>query len=365
MKALILAGGYATRLRPLSCTMPKLLFPVAGKPIIEWNVENLINHSISEIILAVNYMADQIKDHFNKTPLSSIVKFSFEFMPLGTGGAIKNAENLIGKNAFIAMNGDIISQINIKEMIKFHREKNALVTIAIHEVNNPSRFGLVEIDEQMKIKKFIEKPKAEHFINNKIINAGIYVMEPEIFKYIPTGKKVSIEKEVFPKLVKEGKIYGYLYKGLWFDIGKIEDFIEANKVLLNDLYKGNTIIDKGALIEPKVKLNPPVLIKEGVKIKSNSTIGPYSIINNGTIVEKGSRIEESIIFNDSYIGENSSIIGAIIGEKVRIGKNVKIKKGCIISGKVFIHDNIDLAEDVIVCPYKEIDTSIPYSIQVR
>jgi mannose-1-phosphate guanylyltransferase/phosphomannomutase len=364
MKALLLAGGYATRLRPLSCTLPKLLFPVAGKPIIEWNIENLSKHGINEIILAVNYMADKIKDHFSKASLSSIIKFSFEPIPLGTGGAIKNSENLIGKNTFIAMNGDIISQIDIKSMVDFHKEKNALVTIAIHEVENPSRFGLVELNKQMKIKSFIEKPKIKN-LTIKTINAGIYIMEPEIFDYIQAGRKVSIEKEVFPRLANEGKIYGYLHKGFWFDVGKIDDFIEANKSLLSNFYKESLVIEEEALIEPKVKLIPPVLIKKGVKIESNSTIGPNSIINSGTIVKKGSKIEETIIFNNSYIGESSSIIGAIIGEKVHIGRNVKIGKGCIISGEVVIHDNISLAENVIVCPYKEIDKDIPYSMQIR
>ncbi|MEM3506928.1 MAG: NDP-sugar synthase [Candidatus Bathyarchaeia archaeon] len=364
MKALLLAGGYATRLRPLSCTMPKLLFPIAGKPIIEWNIDNLLKHNVNEIILAVNYMADKIEDYFNKALLGLSIKFSFESMPLGTGGAIKNAKDLIGKNTFIAMNGDIISQIDITSMMNFHKEKNASVTIAIYEVKDPSRFGLVKLNEKMKIESFIEKPKIKD-LNVGTINAGIYIMEPEIFEYIPSGKKVSIEKEVFPRLVKEGKIYGYLYKGLWFDIGKIEDFIEANKILLSNFYKKSLVIEEGTLIDSTVKLIPPILIKKGVEVKSNSIIGPNSIINSGTIVEKGSKIENTIIFNNSYIGELSSITGAIIGEKVYIGKNVKIGKGCIISGGVFIHDNISLAEDVIVCPYKEIDKDIAFSMQIR
>ncbi|MEM2895989.1 MAG: NDP-sugar synthase [Candidatus Bathyarchaeia archaeon] len=364
MKALLLAGGYATRLRPLSCTIPKLLFPVAGKPMIEWNIENLLRYNVDEIILAVNYMGDKIKDYFYKNPLNSIIKFSFESMPLGTGGAIKNAENLIGENTFIVMNGDIISQINIANMMNFHKEKKALVTIAVYEVKDPSRFGLIELDKQMKIKSFIEKPKIEDLTPKKI-NAGIYIMESETFDYIPAGKKVSIEREVFPKLTEEEKIYGFMYKGFWFDIGKIEEFIEANRILLKNFYKTDLIIEEGASVDPKVKLIPPVLIKKGVDIKSNSTIGPYSIINNGTTIEKGSRVEETIIFKDSYIGEFSSITGAVIGEKVRVGSNVKIGKGCIVSGEVFIHDNISLAEDVIICPYKEVDKSISHSVQVR
>jgi NDP-sugar pyrophosphorylase family protein len=358
LKALILAGGYATRLRPLSCTKPKLLFPVAGKPMLEWTIERLSRNGIDEVVLAINYMADVLIKHFKGEFSGVKMLYSIDPKPLGTGGPIKNAEEIIGKEGtFLAMNGDIFSDIAINEMLKIHRESEAIATIALHEVEDPSRFGVVEIYDKTRIKRFVEKPKYGEAPSN-LINAGIYLMEPEIFNYIPAGRKVVIEKEVFPVIAKEGKLSGCLHKGLWFDIGKIADYVKVNRVLLKEMSWKNPIIDEGARISDKAEITPPAIVKRDAVIEENARIGPYTIVGQRTRVGEGSKIKKSIIFEEVQIGEGSLINEAIVGERVVIGKRVNLKSGVVVGGYATIYDNVTLTHDVIVCPYKEVEESV-------
>ena len=237
MKALILAGGLGTRLRPLSCTRPKTLFPIVNKPLLQWIFERLAKNNVEEAILAVNRQTEfYIKQQrIPKCGLS--VKYSIDppKMPLGTAGPIKKAERLIGQSEpFLVLNGDIFADLNYKEILANHRERKALATIALYEVKDPSRYGVAEIAENCRITRFIEKPQKGTAPTN-LINAGIYVLSPKVFQYIPQGKAVSMEREVFPKLAEKGELYGHVFKGLWIDIGKPEEYLQTNKILLDSL----------------------------------------------------------------------------------------------------------------------------------
>ena len=357
MKALILAGGYATRLRPLSYTKPKLLFPLAGKPMLEWTLNHLSQNDIKEVILAVNYMADILMNHFGGEYRDVRIHYSKDPTPLGTGGPIKKAEEILGKaETFLAANGDIISDIAIKEMLKAHVENSATVTIALRKVKDPSRFGVVKLGPNMRIEKFAEKPRPSE-APSKLINAGIYLMEPEVFRYIAAGK-VSTEKEVFPVLAKEKKLYGYEHRGLWFDVGKIGDYVEADRFLLNRSCAGKPVVEQGANISHGAELIPPVIIGKNAQVQKGSLIGPYTSVSQKVQVEKESKVRNSIIFESARIGESSIINEAIVGEGAVIGRKVRVNKGAIISGYTTIRDNVTLARNVIVHPYKEVEKSV-------
>jgi mannose-1-phosphate guanylyltransferase len=273
--------------------------------------------------------------------------------PLGTGGPIKNAEKLIGHTEpFIVLNGDIFAEPNYPELIAAHRKNKAIATIALYKVEDPTRYGVAELTEKNRIKNFIEKPAKGTALTN-LINAGIYVLNPEIFNYIPKGKAVSMEREIFPKIVKEGKLYGHIIHGLWMDIGKPEEYLQANKALLNKLAQ-----------TPKTKrtdkytLKNPTAIDKGVTIGANSTIGPNTIIGKNTTIGKNVQITESVILPNTKIADYTSINGAIIGEGATIGKKVQIGKGCIIGDQAKIRDNISLADKTTVCPAKEVSENI-------
>jgi NDP-sugar pyrophosphorylase family protein len=354
LKALILAGGFGTRLRPLSCTRPKILFPVLNKTLLQWTLERLAKNNIKEAILAVNFQTEvAIKQH--RIPKSGMhITYSRDPLrkPLGTGGAIKRAEKLLGHDEpFLVLNGDIFADVNYKEMAATHKKNGAIATLALCKVEDPTRYGVAELAKGNRIKRFIEKPALDESPSNWI-NAGAYLLSPEIFKYLPENRKVSIEREVFPKLTREKKLSGYLLDGLWRDIGKLEDYLEINKTLLKSYPQPKH------KIKNTVKIENPVAIDKNVTIGDGSIIGPYAALGQGVTIGKKVHIANSIVFPETTISDNSTINGAIIGDAVTIGKEAKIEPGCILGDHVRIADKISLAKGVSVCPAKEITENV-------
>ncbi|MEM2920922.1 MAG: NDP-sugar synthase [Candidatus Bathyarchaeia archaeon] len=358
MKALILAGGFGTRLRPLTCTRPKLMFPVANRPLLDWIIERLSQSGVDVVVLAVNYMADVFARSFGKSKYGVKIRYSRETKPLGTGGPIKKAKDLLNGDdePFFVLNGDILSTIDYKALYKKHAEYGAKATIALHEVENPSRFGLAMVNDKNQILKFIEKPKPEVSMG-KLINAGVYVLNQSVFELIPPDRQVSIEKEVFPILAESGGLYGYNLDGLWVDIGKPEDYILANRYMLNMVAPQNHI-EKGAKISNRASIVPPVALAKGVTIEQDAVVGPYVSVGEGVTIGRGTRIENSILFSNALVDYSTSIKSAIIGEGAIIGRWVKIENDCIVGDHAVIDDNVTLVPNVKICPSKQVSDSI-------
>src|SRR3972149_4722034 len=362
LKSVILAGGFATRLRPLSCTRPKTLFPKINKPLLQWIFERLIQNDVSEAILAVNRLTGfYIKQQ--RIPRKGLrIKFSYDpaRMPLGTAGPVKQAEKLIGeKEAFLVLNGDIFADLSYRELVESHVKKKALATLALCRVEDPSRYGVAEMAENERIKRFIEKPPKGTAPSN-LINAGIYVLSPEVLQLIPDGKAVSMEREIFPKLAAEGRLYGHHVQGLWMDVGKPEEYLETNRILVDALHKNEKHKIKG-----KFELKTPVALDKGVTIGEKSIIGPYAVLGKRVNVGKNVTIRNSVIFPETKICDSASIDGAIIGEGAVIGENVRIGKGCIVADQAVIKEGIQLEEDNVVCPGKEVNEKTLKSKTIR
>jgi len=355
LKALILAGGLGTRLRPISCTRPKTLFPIVNKPLLQWIFERLTKSNVTEVILAVNYHTEVCIKQQNIPRHGLKIKYSRDPLgkPLGTGGPIKKAERLIGpEEPFLVLNGDIFADLSYAEILKEHAEKKALVSIALHKVADPSRYGVAELAENNRIKSFIEKPPKKAALTN-MINAGVYVLSPEIFRYIPKGRAVSIEREVFPKIAKEGTLYGYIFDGLWMDIGKPEEYLQINKILLDSSHG-----TQKSIIGEKISLKNPVAFDEGVCVGEKSVIGPYVVLGRSVSVGKRVRIKNSVIFTAATLADSSLITGAVIGEGAIIGKYARIGDGCIIGDYARVKDNVRLSKRVSICPAKEVSESV-------
>jgi mannose-1-phosphate guanylyltransferase len=264
---LILAGGFATRLRPISCTRPKTLFPIVNKPLLQWIFERLAENNIEEAILAVNRLTAFYIKQQRIPKYGFSVKYSLDppKTPLGTGGPIKKAEKLIGNSeSFLVLNGDIFADLSYTEILEKHKERGNLATIALCKVEDQSRYGVAEMAKSNRITRFIEKP-AKGTAPTNLINAGIYALSPEIFSYIPKGKAVSMEREIFPKLVKEGELYGHVFHGLWMDIGKPEEYLQTNKILLETLTN-----PQKPKIASKFELQNPVALDKGVRVGEKS-----------------------------------------------------------------------------------------------
>jgi NDP-sugar pyrophosphorylase family protein len=363
LKALILAGGFATRLRPLSCTRPKQLFPIINKPLLDWVVENLERNGVREIVVAVNYMADALRDHYEERHTKATITFSLENRPLGTAGPIKQAEpQLKGKEPFLVINGDILSDMNLKKMKMTHDKTPSLATIALRKVEDASRFGVVDLDEENYIRRFVEKPKGE--TRNKLINAGAYILSQEIFDYIPAeNRKISIEKEIFPILAKEGKMRGYITEGLWMDIGTHPDYLRANFEFLKILGKKNSI-GRNAKISPNAKIVAPVAIGNKVVVDAGAKIGPLTVIGDDSKIDECCTIERSVIFPRCLIESCASIKEAIVGEGAVIGRGVVVEKRSVIGDHCEILDNVIVNKNVTVCPSKEVRANVRESSHI-
>jgi len=338
-----------------------MLLPVANQPLVDWCLKTLSNGGVDTVILAVNYMAEALVRYLGTTKYDLGLLYSREQRPMGTGGPLKKAKDLLTMNEpFIVMNGDVITDFDIKRLVDFHKEKKGLATLAVVEVADPSRFGSVERDYEGHILRFVEKPEPGKAPSN-LINAGIYVLEPEVLNYIPNSGKVSIEREVFPILAKEGKLYGYEIHGQWMDVGVSGDYLRANALLLA---RNDGVRSEKAKVDASAMLLSPSDLAEGVEVGAESVIGPNVSVAENVLIGKGCRIENSVIFSGATIGDYTNIKNAIIGENAILHKWVKIESGSLIGDYAEIEDGVTLTEGVTVCPSKTVGESILNQRQV-
>ncbi|MEJ2276786.1 MAG: NDP-sugar synthase [Candidatus Lokiarchaeota archaeon] len=355
-KGLILSGGWGTRLRPLTCTIPKTLIPVGNIPVIERQILLLKEAGVKEIVLAVSVMADFLRAYFeHEEKLKGLkIHFTEEKSPMGTAGALKLAEPYLKDDKFFMLNGDVILNFNFKWMLDAHEKFGGVGTIASKMVEDPSRYGvLITNKETHQIFEFQEKEKyepEEHPEKEVPINAGVYLLEPKVFSYIQPHKKLSIERDTFPKLVKNEKLFYYPIEGIWKDIGKPYELLEGNILLMKDILKKldgkRNLIEESANVDGSVKIIPPVTIGENSVIRNNCIIGPNVIIGNDVYVEKNTKIQNSLIYNEVYISQNSEIEKSIISDNCHIRKGAKLKGNneslVILASFVEVMENIEL-----------------------
>jgi mannose-1-phosphate guanylyltransferase len=311
---------------------------------------------VDTVILAVNYMAEAIVRYLGPTKFDLGIIYSREYRPLGTGGPIKKAADLLGDDEpFLMLNGDIISDINYQRLIDFHLQKGGLGTITLLQVPDPTRYGAVELDSESHILSFVEKPEPGKAPSN-LVNAGIYVLDPQVMDYIPEGKPFSIEHEVFPVLAKEKSLYGFEANGLWVDVGIPEDYLEANARLLA---KQNGVqIGDDSNVDVSAEIIPPSILGSGVVVGANSVIGPNTSIADHVHIGMGCRVDNSVIFPGSTIGDYTSVRNAIIGENATLERWVKVESGSLIGDYVVIADGITITKEVSICPSKRVEESI-------
>ena len=352
-----MAGGFGTRLRPLSCTLPKILFPIAGRPMIEWVLDNLSRNGIDEAVLATSYMADMIRRHLGRRFEGVRLHYSLEETPLGTGGAIKKAERYLKNGDFFVLNSDIIASPPLRGIHRNHVATDATATIMLHKVKDPTHFGVAQLDRSLKIARFIEKPRLED-APSRWINAGVYALDPEILNHLDPGRKISVEKEVFPELAASGRLYGYKYTGEWFDIGRFEEYRQANIAVLSGLSRTRPAVAPKVKADAGVRLIPPLKVGSRSTVRTDATLGPNSSVGEAVVIGERSRVIGSILFNKVHVGRDSFVEGAVIGEGAVVGDSVRISDGCVIGDHVYIHDDVILTKDVTVCPHKEVNRSI-------
>jgi mannose-1-phosphate guanylyltransferase len=298
LKALILAGGLGTRLRPLTFTRPKHLLPIANRPHIEHIFDLLVEHGVKEVVLLTSYLAETF-DHTVRTAEARgiVLEVTHEEEPLGTAGAIKNAESLLREEAFLVFNGDILTDADLTSITGWHRDKSAEATIVLSPVENPSAFGVVPTDEGGRVLGFIEKPPRDEAPTN-LINAGIYVFEPSVLERIPSGEIWSAERQLFPGLVDEGAaLYATAIDSYWMDVGTPDKYLRANLDALAGRFPDPEVVDAG----------------EG-----------FSLLGKGTVVAADARISSACLGSRSEVGSQATIERSVTLPRVKVGKGARV-----------------------------------------
>lgn len=340
MQSLILAGGKGTRLRPLTIHTPKPVVPIVNRPFLLYQIDLLKKAGVKDVTLSLSYQPGKIEEILADGQEYGVrIRYAVEASPLGTAGAYKNAQEHLSQ-ATVVFNGDIFTDLNLAEVIAYHREKKAAATIVLTPVENPSAYGLVETEDDGRVRRFLEKPKPEEITCNTI-NAGVYVLEPHILNYIPEGEPFSFEYQLFPALLAANEpFYAYTWEGYWLDIGAPSRYLQAHYDLLGGNLHSYHVerqplnLASGDGESPRVDalsvVDPSCTLKAGVEIV-NSVLGPNCLIEDRT------RIEDSVIWAGARVGTAAVIRRSVIGKGGIIGRNAVVE-GAVLGDKSSLTD---------------------------
>ncbi len=373
MKAIIMAGGEGTRLRPLTSNQPKPMVPVINKPVMEHIIELLRNHGIKEIIATLHFLPPLIKTYFGEgSDLGVHLSYSTEDQPLGTAGSVKNVERFLN-DTFIVISGDAITDIDLTAAIEFHKENRSLATLVLKKVENPLQFGVVVTKEDGRIDKFLEKPTWGQVFSDTV-NTGIYILEPEILEKIPEDTVYDFSKELFPKLLKSRRrLFGYITDGYWWDIGNVDQYLKVQHDILArktkiepDGFKiGRSVwINEGAKIDPQADLKGPIVIGKNSKIEAGARIRPYTVIGSNTVIKTGAFLNRAIIWDNVYVGPGAQLRGCVVGRNCDIKKSARLDEGATIGDNCVIGENAIIKPHVRIYPFKSIDASAAISASI-
>ena len=365
MQAVILVGGKGTRLQPITFLNPKPMLPLINRPFMLKFVSWLKSHGLTEIIFSTCYLPDIFIEYFGDGAKYGLkLTYVKEEEPLGTCGAVKNVEDHLDGNAFMVFNGDILTSLDLGAMDAFHKKNNADITIALTPVDDPTAYGLVPVDDDFRVKEFLEKPSPQEIVTN-LINAGTYIIEPHVMGLAPEGRKYSFERGLFPAALKNGyRIFGYVSDSYWLDVGTPEKYLMAHhdilekkipfefqdKEIADDIYIG-----KGSKFIKDNFYSGPVVIGENTVLEEGAKILPLTVIGDNCHISSGSKISGSLIFNDVKIGKNCKIKNSIISNNVELDENVAIEDISVIGDNTRIGKNNILKSGIKININSKID----------
>jgi len=360
MQAIILIGGLGTRLYPLTYTTPKSLLPIANIPFLSALLHWLKRNGVSEVIFAVSHLAPTVinflKTHHSDLGIPLVIRMETE--PLGSGGALKNCEDLI-KGQFILFNGDILTDIDLRALMSFHESSKAVVTTTLSHVEDVAHYGIVDVDAAGRAHGWQEKPKREE-AKSHWGNVGAWAMSPDVLRFIPPRRFVSLEKETFPMLFKEGvPFFGYRFAGYWKDIGNIERYVQANRDLLNGKIGGTPIpgreikkgiwVDASAALADDVKFYPPAVVGRNCRIAGDVEISGPTAIGDNCEIESAAKIASSILWPATKIGQGTRISNSVVAS-ARIGSECVVGDGSVICSDTTVGPGAILPPGTIIGP---------------
>jgi mannose-1-phosphate guanylyltransferase len=356
MQAVILVGGEGTRLRPLTSTVPKPVVPLVDRPFIAFMLDWLVTHGIDDVIMSCGFLATSVRNVLGDGSAHGVrLRFVEEPDPRGTAGALKYASSMLDER-FLMLNGDVLTDIDLTAQIAQHERTGAKGTLALVPVADPSAYGLVHLNEDHSVREFLEKPSADAVIETNLISAGAYVLEREILDLVPADRNVSIEREVWPRLIGDG-LYGFPSESYWLDIGTPErylqgtfDIIEGNvKTAVGERLGSDWLaLDEGAEVHGRVI--PPALLERGVRVAEGAQVGSLVVLGQDVTIGHGASVERAVILNGSEIGANCTLRDCIVGAGCRIGAGTTITGGAVLGEGVTVGADNVLAHGARIFP---------------
>lgn len=361
MKAIIMAGGEGSRLRPLTCKRPKPLVPVANRPVMEYCVDLLRELGIKEVGVTLQYLPGLIQEYFGDgADFGMRLHYFVEDKPLGTAGSVKNAASFLDET-FVVVSGDALTDFDLRPAIARHKESGALATLVLTTVDNPLEYGVVITNPDGSIRSFLEKPSWGEVFSDQV-NTGIYILEPEVLELVPLGQPFDFSKDLFPRLLKDKKpLYGITLSGYWCDIGNLTQYRQAQEDILSGKVKvqvvgedrGKGIVTgEGVEIDPEARIEGPVLLGSFCRIGPRAAVGPFTILGPYTRVEDGASVKRSILWDNVYVGKGTSLRGAVVCSHTTLQRQVRIYEGAVIGDGCRLDTGVEVRQEVKIWPEK-------------
>jgi mannose-1-phosphate guanylyltransferase/phosphomannomutase len=365
MKAVIMAGGHGTRLRPLTSNQPKPMIPIVNVPCIEHIVRLLKEHGFTEVVVTLQFMPEEIQDYFGDGSEWGVnIHYSIEDAPAGTAGSVKLAEEYLKGARTLVISGDALTDADLTRLMEFHEERGAEATMVLKSVENPLDFGVVITEEDGRISRFLEKP-AWGQVFSDTVNTGIYMLEPSLLEEIPTEGEYDFAKDLFPKLLEEGRpLFGYITEDYWQDIGNLEQYMQAQRDVLDGKVKGvrppgtrlkeNVYVGQRAQVDEE-KLTGPLVLGESVRVDDGAEISPHSVIADSVVVAAGATIERSVVAEGTYVGEGAELKDTIVGRSSYIQPRARLLERSALGDDVIVGEGATVSADVKIYPHKTVE----------
>jgi mannose-1-phosphate guanylyltransferase/phosphomannomutase len=364
MRAVILAGGEGTRLRPLTSNTPKPMMPLANRPMLEHIVGLLDHHGFDDIVVTVAFLANQVRDYFGDgSDFGVTMRYATEDSPLGTAGSVRNASSELD-DTFLVISGDVLTDIDLTALVKGHRDSGAAASIALKRVDNPLEFGIVITRPDGTIERFLEKPTWGQVFSDTI-NTGIYVVEPEVFDVIDPGAVSDFAGDVFPELLRQGRpLHGHVTEGYWEDVGTLEAYIRAHADVLDGRVKvdiggfrlrPDQWVGSGVEISPDARIEGPVIIGDSCRVEAGAHIREYTILGTDVVVKADAFLERAICYDHVYVGPGAALRGCVIGRNTDLRSKVRIDEGTVVGDQCFVGDGAVVNPGVKVYPFKTVE----------
>ncbi len=349
----------------MTASMPKPLLPIANKPIMEHVLRLLQRHGIEETVVTVQFLASLVRNYFGDgEDFGMPLHYATEETPLGTAGSVKNAEHMLRDGTFLVISGDALTDFDLTDLVKFHHDKGAMVTVCLTRVPDPLEFGITIVDDEGRVQRFLEKPTWGQVFSDTV-NTGIYVMEPEVFDYVDEGEVVDWSGDVFPRLVEDGKpIYGYIAEGYWEDVGTHESYLRAQA----DVLSGKVDVDldgfevspgvwvaEGADVHPDAVLRGPLYIGDYAKVEAGAELREFTVLGSNVVVKGGAFLHRAVVHDNVFIGPQSNLQACVIGKNTDIMRGARVGEGAVIGDECVVGEEAIISTDIKVYPFKTIE----------